>query len=350
MADEHILSQEELDALLGNGEEGGEASLEGHTLGEAFRVVLRAAGEALGRLSGADITFAVTGVLDSMAAHELPAGAYEVLYAVSGDVYGRLHLYFEGAFVEALVRLLNDGEAGDQDELSEVLGEAMQVAGGALCEALADLLSADVAVAVERTAPFDVEEGAALPADAVALQMSVRLGDMDPTSGYVVIPESVAEACVELIMDAAQGAAEDPEPGEEQPAAGDTPVSTPVEPRGKSAVRSREKESATFRPAEFAPLRSPSEEPGAADNNLDLLLDVPLRVTVELGRTTMQIRDILDLRKGQVIELDKLAGEPVDVFVNAKLIAKGEVVVMDEHFGVRITHIVSRHERVQNLK
>ena len=330
--------------MLGNGEEGGEASLEGHTLGEAFRVVLRAAGEALGRLSGADITFAVTGVLDSMAAHELPAGAYEVLYAVSGDVYGRLHLYFEGAFVEALVRLLNEGEAGDQDELSEVLGEAMQVAGGALCEALTDLLSADIAVAVERTAPFDVEEGAALPADAVALQMWCA------SATWIRRPlrrdTRIRGRGAWNSSWAQHKNGRRPRAGE-QPAAGDTPLSTPVEPRGKSAVRSREKESATFRPAEFAPLRSPSEEPGAVDNNLDLLLDVPLRVTVELGRTTMQIRDILDLRKGQVIELDKLAGEPVDVFVNAKLIAKGEVVVMDEHFGVRITHIVSRHGGVK---
>lgn len=85
-------------------------------------------------------------------------------------------------------------------------------------------------------------------------------------------------------------------------------------------------------------------------HNLDLLLDIPLKVTVELGRTKRTIKDILDLSSGSIIELDKLAGEPVDVLVNGKLIAKGEVVVIDENFGVRITDIISQSERLMKLK
>ncbi|WP_404452629.1 flagellar motor switch phosphatase FliY [Virgibacillus necropolis] len=84
--------------------------------------------------------------------------------------------------------------------------------------------------------------------------------------------------------------------------------------------------------------------------NLDLLLDIPLKVTVELGRTKRTIKDILDLSSGSIIELDKLAGEPVDIFVNEKLIAKGEVVVIDENFGVRVTDIISQSERLMKLK
>lgn len=84
--------------------------------------------------------------------------------------------------------------------------------------------------------------------------------------------------------------------------------------------------------------------------NLDLLMDVPLKVTVELGRTKRTIKDILDLSSGSIIELDKLAGEPVDVLVNEKLIAKGEVVVIDENFGVRVTDIISQSERLLKLK
>ena len=85
---------------------------------------------------------------------------------------------------------------------------------------------------------------------------------------------------------------------------------------------------------------------GASAQGLDLLMDVPLKVTVELGRTRMQIRDVLELGKGSVVELDKLAGEPVDLLVNGKLIARGEVVVIDENFGVRVTDIVSPAERL----
>lgn len=84
--------------------------------------------------------------------------------------------------------------------------------------------------------------------------------------------------------------------------------------------------------------------------NLDILLDVPLKITVELGRTKRPIKDILDLTSGSIIELDKLAGEPVDILVNEKLIAKGEVVVIDENFGVRVTDIMSQSARIKTLQ
>ena len=83
--------------------------------------------------------------------------------------------------------------------------------------------------------------------------------------------------------------------------------------------------------------------------NLDLILDIPLNVTVELGRTKMLINDLLQLGQGSVIELTKLVGEPLEVMVNNKLVARGEVVVVNEKFGVRLTDIVSPLERVQSL-
>ncbi|CAK4836473.1 unnamed protein product [Aphanomyces euteiches] len=88
----------------------------------------------------------------------------------------------------------------------------------------------------------------------------------------------------------------------------------------------------------------------ADDTNLGLLLDIPLKVTVELGRTQKVIKDILELSQGSIIELDKLAGEPVDILVNNKLIAKGEVVVIDENFGVRVTDIINQWDRIQKLQ
>lgn len=84
--------------------------------------------------------------------------------------------------------------------------------------------------------------------------------------------------------------------------------------------------------------------------NLNMLLDIPLQVTVELGRTKRSVKEILELTSGSIIELDKLAGEPVDILVNARLVAKGEVVVIDENFGVRITDIVSQADRLKNLR
>ena len=74
--------------------------------------------------------------------------------------------------------------------------------------------------------------------------------------------------------------------------------------------------------------------------NIDLIMDVPLGVTVELGRTHKSIKDILEFAPGTIIELNKLAGEPIDVLVNGKIVARGEVVVIDENFGIRITEII----------
>jgi flagellar motor switch protein FliN/FliY len=97
----------------------------------------------------------------------------------------------------------------------------------------------------------------------------------------------------------------------------------------------------------FAPL--PSNGLDADRSQIDLLLDINLQVTVELGRTRMKIAEILALRNGSVIELDRLAGEPADILVNGTLIAKGEVVVVDEKFGVRVIEVVSRAKRIASL-
>lgn len=100
--------------------------------------------------------------------------------------------------------------------------------------------------------------------------------------------------------------------------------------------------------AEFDTLHK-VEHLAPAGSNIDLLMDVNLPVSIELGRTELSISELLELGAGSIVELDKLAGEPVDILVNNKPLAKGEVVVLDEHFGVRITSLVSRRERLEGL-
>lgn len=97
-----------------------------------------------------------------------------------------------------------------------------------------------------------------------------------------------------------------------------------------------------------------SDKPEASEQdqdrkNLDFILDIPLQVTVELGRTKMLVKDVLQLNQGAVVELSKLAGEPLDIFVNSKLVARGEAVVVNEKFGVRLVDIVSPNERVEKI-
>ncbi len=123
------------------------------------------------------------------------------------------------------------------------------------------------------------------------------------------------------------------------------PDSRQAMPAGRSAVQSPQ---VSVQPAQFAPMQSGFQS--REISNIDLIMDVPLQITVELGKSRKTIRDILALGQGSVVELDKLAGEPVDLLVNGKLLAKGEVVVIDENFGIRVTDIISPIERVTNLQ
>jgi flagellar motor switch protein FliN/FliY len=100
--------------------------------------------------------------------------------------------------------------------------------------------------------------------------------------------------------------------------------------------------------AQFSQVQDKGKSP--VPKGIDFILDIPLQITVELGRAQMLINDLLQLGQGSVIELSKLAGEPMEVFVNQKLIARGEVVVVNEKFGVRLTDISSPLERVDQLK
>ncbi|MCC6141093.1 MAG: flagellar motor switch protein FliN [Nitrospira sp.] len=106
-------------------------------------------------------------------------------------------------------------------------------------------------------------------------------------------------------------------------------------------------EPAAAEPASFPPVTNTAvaEQP----KNIDFILDIPMKVSIYVGSTKMAIRDLLQLAQGSVIELDKLAGEPMEVMVNNKLVAKGEVVVVNEKFGIRLTDVVSAAERVKQL-
>ncbi|MEX3853994.1 flagellar motor switch protein FliN [Paraburkholderia sp. BR10923] len=90
-------------------------------------------------------------------------------------------------------------------------------------------------------------------------------------------------------------------------------------------------------------------EPTATHNDIDMILDIPVQMTVELGRTKIAIRNLLQLAQGSVVELDGMAGEPMDVLVNGCLIAQGEVVVVNDKFGIRLTDIITPSERIRKL-
>lgn len=127
------------------------------------------------------------------------------------------------------------------------------------------------------------------------------------------------------------------------------PAGQPEEKQTQYLGNNFDYNSASIEKASFSNFEQPALS-STEQRNLDMLLDISLKVTVELGRTKKSIKDILDLSAGSIVELDKLAGEPVDILVNDKLIAEGEVIVIDENFGVRVTDIISQSDRLMKLK
>ena len=107
---------------------------------------------------------------------------------------------------------------------------------------------------------------------------------------------------------------------------------------------------AAAQPAPMDNLQDDAMPVGEGDVNLDVILDIPVTIAMEIGRTKINIRNLLQLNQGSVVELDRLAGEPLDVLVNGTLIAHGEVVVVNEKYGIRLTDVISPAERVKKLK
>ena len=105
----------------------------------------------------------------------------------------------------------------------------------------------------------------------------------------------------------------------------------------------------SYAPAELESLQAESAG-GRQEVNLDAIVDIPVTLSVEIGQTTISIRDLLQLNQGSVVELDRLAGEPLDVLVNGTLVAHGEVVVVNDKFGIRLTDVISARERVNKLR
>jgi len=130
----------------------------------------------------------------------------------------------------------------------------------------------------------------------------------------------------------------------------DVEVEAEPEPEAAAEEAAQAAPAPEAKPASFDELTDTAKPQLNEDTNLEVILDIPVHVSMEIGRTRMPIRNLLQLNQGSVIELDRLAGEPMDVLVNGTLIAHGEVVVVNEKFGVRLTDIISPSERVKRLQ
>ncbi|WP_019003768.1 flagellar motor switch phosphatase FliY [Cohnella laeviribosi] len=374
--------------------------LEQDALGEIGNITFGSAATALSTLLGkkVDITTPkVSMILRSQFVDEFPKPhvAVHVHYVDGFEGINSLVIRAHDAQVIADLMLGGEGKV-TSEELNEIhisaVQEAMNQMMGSSATSMSTIFNRFVNISPPTVDIMDVKSGAGLgnmPPDEVFVKVSFRLkiGDLIDSTIMQLLTVSFSKELVKSLMGSSSGPAEPeaPKPQTSAPAsqpatqpaaqapqtppaaasAPQTPPPAPSPAPSPAAQRPVYEEPApsyypppaggssmnrnvNVQPVQFAHFQNPGVH--GDESNLNLLLDIPLKVTVELGRTKKEIKEILELSQGSIIELDKLAGEPVDILVNNKLIAKGEVVVIDENFGVRVTDIVSQWDRVHKIQ
>ncbi|WP_226578788.1 flagellar motor switch phosphatase FliY [Halobacillus litoralis] len=397
MSDE-MLSQDEIDALLNGGgdenklEEPSQGTnqnehltdLEQDALGEIGNISFGSSATALSSLLNqkVEITTPEVSVLErSQLPEEFPKPHVAIGVTYTHGFTGENVLVIKTKDAAIIADLMLGGSGTDPDDhLSEIALSAVQEAMNQMMGSAATSMSTIFNKKVDISPPaidvlhLEEDEGAeVIPKDEILVVVSFQLqvGTLIDSKIMQLVPIGFAKELVEQLLN--------PEQEKTAPAPTDhkeeKSVNVPVENHQtkdqavpaateKREIQQKEKtqtpqyvggpegqsaEEADVQRAEFQSFE-PVQMTSAAQNNLDMLMDIPLKVTVELGRTKRTVKEILELSSGSVLELDKLAGEPVDIHVNEKLMAKGEVVVIDENFGVRVTDIVSPKERLTKLR
>lgn len=379
MADES-LSQEEIDRLLreaqGGGPSGGEeppGTPEGgvgeegarpdtllphvsevlsedqmDVLGEFYNIAMGKAATVLSSLLGraVDITTPTVSVETWEGVRgKHPVPCLLVMIEYTQGLEGTNVLVVTQKDANIIANIMDEEEQGELDApLDEyrqgVVGEAMnQMIGGAVVS-IAEMLGREVAISPPTLYLLDLRE------DASALESPFSEDPLVQIAFRFEVEELVHSEMLQVMsLDFARRLADEVMEEEEEEAAAEAAERPAQEAReAPSAVESPADEDAEppvqVKKAEFRPVTGGNGGRSDEDENLEIIMDIEVEVTVELGRTQMKIKDVLALGEGSVIELDKLVGEPMEIYANDKLIARGEVVVIEEDFGVRITEIV----------
>jgi flagellar motor switch protein FliN/FliY len=380
-----FLSQDEIDALLRGGfnesnesEQNGISDMEMDALGEIGNISLGSAATALSTLLGqkVDITTPRVSTVDS---DELKQQFPQPHVAINVDYVDGIHginlLVIRTYDAQVIANLMMGGDGHPaEEELSEfhisAVQEAMNQMMGSAATSMSTMFNRFVNIGPPGVdiVDFSGTDPSKIPFQGEMLKVSFRLkiGNLVDSEMMQLIPMEFGKDLVKMLMESSMASAAtaataaavaqppSPPPAHVPPAPplsqeAATPMQSPTHMAPPSQPQPQTNRNVQVQPVQFAAFDASSVS-GQDVTNLSLLLDIPLKVTVELGRTTKQIREILELSQGSIIELDKLAGEPVDILVNNKLIAKGEVVVIEENFGVRVTDIISQWDRVQKLQ
>jgi len=263
--------------------------------------------------------------------------------------------------------LMIGGDGTNPSDLGEIqlsaVQEAMNQMMGSAATSMSTVFNKKVDISPPTINLLDVKQGEgtdSIPESDMLIKVSFQLtvGDLINSQIMQILPIDFARELIDQLMNPSSNDVNDSEPEEatvEPPTSvqNEPTPSAQNEPIPSDLGHSMNQKKGPVVQANVQPVEFPNFKPSqqtAEVNNLDMLLDIPLTVAVELGRTKRSIQKILELSTGSIIELDKLAGEPVDILINNKKVAKGEVVVIDENFGVRVTDILSQAERLNKIQ
>ncbi len=391
-----MLSQEEINALLGGADSEPDADAaasagtdvssasasseerlspeEGDALGEIANISMGTAATTLSVLLNNRVEI-TTPALSYVTVDDLKeknqAPCVFVYIAYRTGLEGRNVLVLKERDVKIITDLMMGGDGTNTDvELSDLhlsaISEAMNQMMGSSATSMSTMINEMVDISPPTSIRVDFDDDAGLQdvlSDMIGnlyVQVSFKMviGDLIDSEIIQLYPIPFARMVYERFKDTMQGGEPEPAP---QPAAAPQPqASQPAAPQPAAAAQAAPQpamqqpmgampggmpmygmpQDLSIQPAQFQSFMPMQNLDGIAPENIDLIMDVPLEVTVELGRTSKSIKEILDFSPGTIIELDKLAGEPIDVLVNGKFVAKGEVVVIEENFGIRVTEII----------
>lgn len=371
-----MLSQEEIEALLnGGGDEQPQSAdelsdVEKDAVGEIANICMGSAATTLSTLVNSKVMI-TTPTVSIVTLNELsskfgrPCVFVQIAYIEGLD--GSNVLILDERDVKVITDLMMGGDGSNiADELSDLhlsaISEAMNQMMGAASTSLSSMLERKVDISPPKASLIDLSDTiqdeitSFLEGEFVMVSFKMEIGDIVDSQIMQLYPMDFAK---ELYQKFSGGGSEttsapEPEPAPAPQAAAPTPAPAPQpmpqeQPMMQQPMMQQQMmqqpmygmpmPDVNIQPVQFQPFNQ-AIVPLNQQENIELIMDVPLEVTVELGRTNKSIKEILEFSPGTIIELNKIAGEPIDVLVNGKFVAKGEVVVIEENFGIRVTEII----------
>lgn len=342
----------------------GLTSIEKDTIGEIMNISMSAAATAISNMLNKKVVITTPEVTLENTSHFQfnefePAVCTEVHYLAG--LSGSNYMIMKRRDVKAMVRLILNDEGPDDGSFDEMhlsaVGEIMNQMMGSSSTALASFFGNPISISIpnvfELNQIYSNIEQMGFTGNIVFVKFHLYVEDTVDSEFVTLLPLDFTKELVEKAMNVtasqmdmqAETAATTPQTS--AASAAPAPASAPAQAAPVSSGQSYGQAPVNIKPVK---LQSFDDQAGPypsepVSDNMDLIMDVPLEITVEIGRTKKPVKEILELRQGSLIELNHQAGDPVDIIVNGQLIARGDVVVIDDNFGVRITEIIDKRSK-----